>query len=181
MVTAVGAGTVADITEPAKRASRMGIFLLGPQLGPLLGPLIGGQFSTMEKWRWIFGFLCEISIYDVSRGNANPETLRCLVGNGSIYAESSWIVRPRLFQSQIVENGKFPRPPRPTVKGLLKTLAFIPNAIVSISSALSFSGLYCIYVQFPRVWQTQYGWTGAETGYGYLAPGTSLPRFNVRI
>jgi MFS family permease len=58
MVTAVGAGTVADITEPAKRASRMGIFLLGPQLGPLLGPLIGGQFSTMDKWRWIFGFLC---------------------------------------------------------------------------------------------------------------------------
>ena len=91
-----------------------------------------------------------------------------------MYAEKSWVVRPRLFQKQIVENGKFPKPPRPTVKGLLKTLTFVPNAIVSFSSALSFSGLYCIYVLFPKVWQTQYGWSGAETGYGYLAPGTSL-------
>jgi MFS family permease len=57
MVTAVGAGTVADITEPAKRASRMGIFLLGPNLGPLLGPLIGGQFANEQHWRWTFGFL----------------------------------------------------------------------------------------------------------------------------
>jgi MFS family permease len=63
MVTAVGAGTVADITEPAKRASRMGVFLLGPQLGPLLGPLIGGQFSTMGRWRWIFGFLCKYAAF----------------------------------------------------------------------------------------------------------------------
>lgn len=59
VVTSVGAGTVADITEPAKRASRMGIFLLGPNLGPVLGPLIGGQFSTPSLWRWIFGFLCK--------------------------------------------------------------------------------------------------------------------------
>lgn len=60
MVTSVGAGTIADITEPAKRASRMGIFLLGPQLGPILGPLIGGQFSDIHRWRWIFGFLCKL-------------------------------------------------------------------------------------------------------------------------
>jgi multidrug resistance protein len=60
VVTSVGAGTVADITEPSKRASRMGIFLLGPNLGPVLGPLIGGQFSTPGLWRWIFGFLCKI-------------------------------------------------------------------------------------------------------------------------
>lgn len=59
MVTSIGAGTVADVSEPAKRASRIGLFLLGPQLGPLLGPLIGGQFSHERTWRWVFGFLCE--------------------------------------------------------------------------------------------------------------------------
>jgi len=61
MVTSVGAGTVADVTEPAKRASTMGIFLLGPQLGPILGPLIGGQFVGEDRWRWVFGFLGELS------------------------------------------------------------------------------------------------------------------------
>lgn len=57
IVFSVGAGTVADITEPKARASAMGIFLLGPQLGPILGPLIGGQFADASRWRWIFGFL----------------------------------------------------------------------------------------------------------------------------
>jgi hypothetical protein len=31
-----------------------------------------------------------------------------------------------------------------------------------------------MYVVFPRVWQTKYGWDGSETGYAYLAPGNSL-------
>lgn len=62
MVVSIGAGTVADITEPARRASRMGIFLLGPQLGPILGPFIGGLFSDESRWRWIFGFLCEFHV-----------------------------------------------------------------------------------------------------------------------
>jgi MFS family permease len=54
IVFSVGAGTVADITEPAKRASALAWFLMGPQLGPILGPLIGGQFATATRWRWVF-------------------------------------------------------------------------------------------------------------------------------
>ena len=57
VVMSTGAGTVADIVEPAKRASKMSIFLLGAQLGPILGPLIGGQFASHSLWRWTFGFL----------------------------------------------------------------------------------------------------------------------------
>lgn len=56
-VASVGAGTVADITEPKNRASAMSIFLLGPHMGPILGPLIGGQFAAPSRWRWAFGFL----------------------------------------------------------------------------------------------------------------------------
>ena len=55
----MGAGTVADITEPRRRAAAMSIVLLGPQLGPVLGPLIGGAISGNASWRWIFGFLGE--------------------------------------------------------------------------------------------------------------------------
>ncbi|KAF2475881.1 MFS general substrate transporter [Lindgomyces ingoldianus] len=175
MVTSVGAGTVADVTEPAKRASRMGIFLLGPQLGPLLGPLIGGQFSDESRWRWIFGFLSVacFPVYVLILFFL-PETLRCLVGNGSIYAAKSWIVRPRLRQKPVVEDGEFPKPPRPTVKGFLKILLFVPNGIVSVASAFNFAGLSSIYIAFPRVWQTEYGFSGSETGYAYLAPGITL-------
>jgi MFS family permease len=57
VATSIGAGTVADITEPAKRASTLAIFLLGPQLGPIVGPLICDQFVSLSQWRWVFGFL----------------------------------------------------------------------------------------------------------------------------
>jgi len=56
-VLSLGAGTVADITEPKKRASAMSIVLLGPQFGPVLGPLLGGAITGGASWRWTFGFL----------------------------------------------------------------------------------------------------------------------------
>lgn len=100
-----------------------------------------------------------------------PETLRCRVGNGSIYDGKSWIVKPKLWQKQVVEDGKYPKPPRPSLKGLFTVLLFVPNAIISFGSAFNFTGLSAMYVVFPRVWQKQYGWSGSETGYAYLAPG----------
>ncbi|KAF2278855.1 MFS general substrate transporter [Westerdykella ornata] len=175
MVTSIGAGTVADVTEPARRGSRMAIFLLGPQLGPLLGPLIGGQFSDESRWRWIFGFLsiaC-LPVYLLILF-ALPETLRCLVGNGSVYAGKGWFAIPKLRQKQLVDNNEYPKPPRPTFKGLFSVLLFVPNCIVSFASAFNFAGLSSMYVVFPRVWQRMYGFSGSETGYTYIAPGVAI-------
>jgi MFS family permease len=56
-VLSLGAGTVADMTEPKGRASALSIVLLGPQLGPVLGPLLGGAITGSVSWRWVFGFL----------------------------------------------------------------------------------------------------------------------------
>jgi MFS family permease len=56
-VLSLGAGTVADMTEPKARASALSIVLLGPQMGPVLGPLLGGAITGSVSWRWTFGFL----------------------------------------------------------------------------------------------------------------------------
>ncbi|KAI0411736.1 major facilitator superfamily domain-containing protein [Xylaria grammica] len=176
VATSVGAGTVADITEPSQRAFRMGIFLLGPNLGPVLGPLIGGQFSTHSLWRWIFGFL-SIAAFPVYLLVVFflPETLRSIVGNGSYFASSfTWLVKPRLRQKRIVPDGAYPKPPRLTPRRLITLLTFVPNLIVTVGSGLQFSGLYCIYITFPRVWQQRYGWSGSETGYAFLVPAVFL-------
>nr|KMM66024.1 hypothetical protein CPAG_02365 [Coccidioides posadasii RMSCC 3488] len=175
IVTSVGAGTVADIIEPAKRASALAIFLLGPQLGPILGPLIGGQFATESLWRWLFGFLalaCAPLYFLVIF--FLPETLRCLVGNGEIYAKSGWLTMPRLQTKCVVDQQQFPRPPRPTVKTFIRLLRYPPHFIVSVNGALSFAGLYAIYVTFPAVWEQDYGYSSSEVGYLYLVPGISL-------
>ncbi|KAK3989282.1 hypothetical protein QBC44DRAFT_87936 [Cladorrhinum sp. PSN332] len=59
-VQAVGAGTIADIWEPAERGKAMGIFYLGPLIGPLCSPIIGGALSLAFGWRSTMWFL---SIY----------------------------------------------------------------------------------------------------------------------
>ncbi|KAH6845004.1 major facilitator superfamily domain-containing protein [Chaetomium sp. MPI-CAGE-AT-0009] len=61
-VQAVGAGTIADIWEPANRGRAMGIFYLGPLVGPLCAPIIGGALTQGFGWRATMWFL---SIYGV--------------------------------------------------------------------------------------------------------------------
>jgi multidrug resistance protein len=56
-VQAVGAGTIADIWEPAQRGRAMGIFYLGPLVGPLCSPIIGGALAQGFNWRTTMWFL----------------------------------------------------------------------------------------------------------------------------
>ncbi|MCJ1435229.1 hypothetical protein MMC27_004601 [Xylographa pallens] len=80
-------GVVADVTSPAERGSFVGIVSLGTNTAPSLGPLLGGLLAGRFGWRAIFWFLsmasaaCLLAIIF-----ALPETLRKLVGNGSIRA-----------------------------------------------------------------------------------------------
>ncbi|KAL4886020.1 major facilitator superfamily domain-containing protein [Aspergillus karnatakaensis] len=174
-VTSIGAGTITDIIEPAKRASALAIFLLGPQLGPVLGPLIGGQFATHEKWRWAFGFLALTCtpVY-LAILFLLPETLRCLVGDGSIYASKGWLVRPKFRQEALVDPSKYPKPPKPSLRNWFNLLSQPTQFIVFMNGALSFAGLYLMYVSFPDIWGERYGFSNGEVGVAYLAPGIAL-------
>ncbi|KAF2138217.1 uncharacterized protein K452DRAFT_338843 [Aplosporella prunicola CBS 121167] len=177
VVTSVGAGVVADVYEPAVRASAMAVFLLGPQLGPILGPVIGGQFASAGSWRWGFAFLA-LACFPVYLAVALllPETLRCIVGNGSTSistSSSNWFIIPRLRlrAPPAPRSDKFPRPLRPSLRTFVQLLQYPPHLIVSVNGALQFAGLYCIYTSFPRVLKTVYGFSTREVGYAYLAPG----------
>ncbi|CAO3624160.1 unnamed protein product [Cunninghamella echinulata] len=84
---AVGAGVIGDIAVPSERGGYMGMYSLGIMAGPILGPFLGGIISSNIGWRWIFGILsifsgCVLCVLIFFL----PETLRSLVGNGSIYA-----------------------------------------------------------------------------------------------
>ncbi|KAF2108330.1 major facilitator superfamily domain-containing protein [Lophiotrema nucula] len=177
IVFSVGAGTVSDITEPKARASAISIFLLGPQLGPILGPLVGGQFASLSRWRWVFGFLALTAapVYFTILF-CLPETLRSLVGNGEALAKKRWFSLPKLRQKPVedLDGTKYPKPPRPTVRKFLQLLKYPPHLIVSVNGALQYAGIYAIYITFPKVWQKEFGFTPAEVGYAFLVPGIVL-------
>lgn len=176
-VQSLGAGTVADTVEPKGRGSAIAMFMLGPQLGPILGPVIGGAIASNGHWRWIFAFLAFLAsiIYLVILFFL-PETLRCLVGDGSAYSEHKWLVKPHLRQERLIEEGnpKYPKPPKPSLKGYLKLMAYPPVLLVSINAGLLFATYYGLVVTLSQKLTHDYGFTTAQSGAAFLAPGCSL-------
>lgn len=82
----IGAGIIADIATPAERGGFYGIFTMGPQIGPAIGPVVGGALADKLGWRSIFWFLCiSSSTCFIVMVVFLPETLRSVVGNGSVF------------------------------------------------------------------------------------------------
>lgn len=48
----VGAGAIADMVRPEKRAGVMALCGIGSLLGPILGPIFGGFINASWGWRW---------------------------------------------------------------------------------------------------------------------------------
>ncbi|KAI5361770.1 putative major facilitator superfamily, MFS transporter superfamily [Septoria linicola] len=174
-VVPMGAGTVADITEPKHRGKVMSHFLLGPQLGPVLGPLIGGALAE-TSWRWIFGFLALLGItLWMIVCLALPETLRCRVGNGRLSAEKSWLIWPPQLSTETAPiEEQAAKPPKPTLMGYWRLFKYPPIGIVSFNTAILYATYFCIAVDLPRTLEDVYGWNSASVGASYLAVGVAL-------
>lgn len=85
---AIGAGVVGDITTREARGGYMGIYQAGLLCPLAIGPVLGGIFAQTLGWRAIFWFLTifsGVALFIIFF--ALPETLRSLVGNGSIPAK----------------------------------------------------------------------------------------------
>ncbi|GAA5956983.1 hypothetical protein JCM21900_006723 [Sporobolomyces salmonicolor] len=86
-VIAIGSGSIGDIAPPSERGMFMSLFGLGPMVGPAIGPVAGGLLAQAYNWQALFWFLLAfgaVTLFAIIL--FLPETLRSLVGNGSIPA-----------------------------------------------------------------------------------------------
>ncbi|KAM7211886.1 Major facilitator superfamily domain containing protein [Rhypophila decipiens] len=175
-VITLGAGTVADITEPAKRGFAMSIFLLGPNLGPTIGPVLGGVITGQASWRWTFGFLAiAVGATWITMLFAFPETLRFRVGNGAMYANAPLLIfPPRLVSPLAPESERGPAPPKPSLKTFSRLLRYPPITIAAFYTALLFANYFAMAVGLSDVLVRRYGWSVTAVGGGYLALGVSI-------
>ncbi|KAF7985540.1 hypothetical protein HWV62_3783 [Athelia sp. TMB] len=60
-VITIGAGTLADIFDPAERGTKFGLFYGAPLLGPSIGAILGGGLTQAFGWRAVFWFLVIIA------------------------------------------------------------------------------------------------------------------------
>ena len=172
-VVSVGAGVIVDIIEGENRGKAISYFMLGPQLGPILGPILS-SIASDGSWRWIFGFQAILGCFVyLMILFLLPETLRYLVGNGSYY-KNRWIVMPKLRQKRIVQDKRFPKPPKPTLKNFYFMLKYKPVLLCSINSGLLFGAFYGMSVTFSRVLDELYHFSNIEKSISYICPGISL-------
>ncbi|RAK81745.1 putative bicyclomycin resistance protein [Aspergillus fijiensis CBS 313.89] len=175
-VVSLGAGTVADITEPKKRGRAMSYFLFGPQCGPIFGPLIGGAIAGNTSWRWIFGFLAiSGAVLWLALLFFLPETLRARVGNGGLYADKSWLLwPPRWISPEAEESARGLLPPKPTLHGYWRLFSYPPIGIACVNTALLYSSYFCIAIQLPSALEGVYGWSTSAVGAGYVVVGVAM-------
>ncbi|KAI8642182.1 putative MFS transporter [Parasitella parasitica] len=180
---AVGAGSVGDISTPAERGGYMGIYSMGSFLGPLLGPVLGGILSHELGWRWIFWVLVAMATpLWLVQIFLLPETLRSLVGNGSIYANPTPFQAWRKYQ----KNKKNTSGSNLHVSDAhcSKRLSSIPNpfqsliylkekdiAILLLYNSLQYAGLYSVLTSLTELFTTIYGLNEFQVGLCFLSNG----------
>ncbi|KDQ60452.1 hypothetical protein JAAARDRAFT_174578 [Jaapia argillacea MUCL 33604] len=177
----VAAGVIGDIADPSERGGFFGVFNIGPMAGPSIGPIIGGVLAGSLGWRSIFWFLCIASMVCFFFILLFfPETLRAIVGDGSIRPS-----KPRLYSPLIpfvtYRSHESLSPPatessskRPKLNPFLLFLR--PEILLPlIYMAIPFAVLNTFTATMASLFGTAYPWlTESEIGLCYLAIGGGM-------
>lgn len=181
---AIGAGVVGDITTRAERGGYMGIYQAG-LLAPLsVGPILGGIFSQTLGWRAIFWFL---TIYAGSflilLVIVLPETLRSMVGNGSVPAKGisnsllAHIQRRRHPQiedpalQRSISSSSIGKKLSVDVLGPLKIIFSIEVTFIILFLSIYYTVWQMTVAVMSTLFSTTYGLSEIHIGLTYIANG----------
>ncbi|CED83984.1 Synaptic vesicle transporter SVOP and related transporters (major facilitator superfamily) [Phaffia rhodozyma] len=195
-VIAIGAGVVSDISEQHERGGFMGWYSLGNMLAPAIGPVLGGILAQYLGWRAIFWFLVIASSTAlIPIAFFLPETLRLIVGNGSIHPPLinqpfAQIFTGRRARQDAKREGisdlekahepSSSKSTQPTLKERramfrpLQSLELLLNPdlfMMLFFSSLIYMEFYCILTATSSLFKNIYGLSEIKIGLCYLSNG----------
>jgi MFS family permease len=182
---AIGAGVVGDITTRENRGSYLGIYQAGLLLPLSIGPTLGGVFSQTLGWRAIFWFL---TIYSATflffLFFLLPETLRSLVGNGSVPAKGlasspiAYIQRgrhpgiPAAVSTDISVQAQISKKKVPVnILGPLQMIVGLEVTYIMFFMAIGYTSWQVIITVMSTLFETTYGLTDLQIGLTFIANG----------
>ncbi|GAA5840005.1 hypothetical protein JCM11251_006585 [Rhodosporidiobolus azoricus] len=189
-VIAIGSGSIGDIAPPSERGMFMSIFGLGTMVGPCLGPVVGGLLADHYGWQSLFWFLFAfggVSLLLIVL--FLPETLRSLVGNGSIPARginrslvSIWHEHRRrkaaggreMSEAELASLAA--KPPKKTWKDVrpLAPLKMFREKDIILTLAFNsacYTLFYCVITSTGTQFKESYALSESELGLCYIANG----------
>lgn len=182
---AIGAGVIGDITTREERGSYMGFFQAGLLMPVAVGPILGGAFADTLGWRPIFWFLAIYSgVFLVVLVVVLPETLRSIVGNGSIAPQRPWAKSPlaavqrRRYLRQHGDSPEVQQVPDPAAQrkkiDILGTVRILVR--LEVTFAVLFIGIFytvwqMVLTALSTLFTMHYGLSEIETGLVFIANG----------
>ncbi|KAA1468010.1 MFS general substrate transporter [Dentipellis sp. KUC8613] len=174
---ALGAGVIADIATPAERGGFFGLISFGPMVGPSIGPVIGGGLTQGLGWRAIFWFLCISSaVCLVVIFLFLPETLRSMVGDGSIpppflYRVGMIPMIGEIREDEIIDE----RPPRKSFNNPLVLFTYPDVVVLLILNGIYYAAFYGVTASFSTLFDVVYPFLNqTDIGLCFLAIGGGM-------
>ncbi|KAI0652010.1 MFS general substrate transporter [Trametes meyenii] len=173
---ALGAGVIADIAAPAERGTFFGFWNIGPMVGPCVGPVLGGVLADRLGWRAIFWFLCiSAGVCAVIMVLLLPETLRALVGNGSIPPPKAYMPLIPIIGRTTQNSEDTEKPPHRGFANPLVLFTYPDVSLLLFFNALVYSVFYGVTATISTLFQPTYPYlTETDTGLCFLAIGGGM-------
>lgn len=172
---ALGAGVIGDIGTPAERGGFFGLFALGPQVGPALGPIVGGVLADKLGWRSIFWFLCIMSAACFALMFIFlPETLRRLVGDGSVIPSPFYRpLVPLVGKGRVDHDAQ--KPPKPPLNNPLRLFFYLDVLNLLVFNAILYAVFYSVNTTISTIFATKYSFLNEiDIGLCFLAIGGGM-------
>ncbi|KAI0299116.1 MFS general substrate transporter [Multifurca ochricompacta] len=174
---ALGAGIISDIATPAERGGFFGVYAVGPMIGPTFGPVIGGALAQRFDWRAIFWFVCIGSgLCGLGLFLFLPETLRSIVGDGSVPARRRIYTPPiRIVgRKRIVKDFNEP-PPRKRFTNPLFMFTYPDVLVTLLLSGIYYAVFYGVTASLSTIFARVYPYlTERDIGLCFLAVGGGM-------
>ncbi|CDO75510.1 hypothetical protein BN946_scf184935.g46 [Trametes cinnabarina] len=167
---------LADIAAPAERGGYFGMWNIGPMVGPSIGPVLGGVLADHLGWRSIFWFLCISSgVCGVVMVLLLPETLRAIVGNGSIPPPKGYMPLIPVIGRTSQDVDLSDRPPRRGFANPFVLFTYVDVSLLLFFNALVYSVFYGITATISTLFQPTYPFLNeTDTGLCFLAVGGGM-------
>jgi len=173
---ALGAGVIGDVAAPHERGGFFGLWNIGPMVGPCLGPVLGGLLAEGLGWRSIFWFLCIASaLCFVLILALLPETLRAIVGDGSIPPPPLYKPLVPVIGRSRVNIDPTAKAPRRKFRNPLLLFLYPDVSLLLLYNAILYSVFYGVTASISTLFQTVYpSLTEIETGLCFLSIGGGM-------